>query len=182
MAAAVISGAERRTVRDMAIRIRPPRKDDAEALAEIHLENCRFYSELDPDAFQVPREEGLVEWFASFLEEASGEDELTLVAEVEGEVVGMLEGRIERPAESADRQLARELAEKRLFVSFVGVLRQQWRSGVGSELMGAAEEWGRRRGATVAALDTYIGSPVSVPFYEQRLGYRRHSINLRKRL
>lgn len=160
------------------VQIRRARKEDAAALAQIHLENCRYYAELDPEAFQVPTEDGLVEWFGSFLEGSDNADELNLVAEVRGEVTGMLEARLESPVGSAERQLARELQETRLFVDFVGVRPDQWRSGVGSLLMEAAEDWGRSRGATIAALDTYMRSPVSVPFYEEGLGYQRHSINL----
>ena len=44
------------------------------------------------------------------------------------------------------------------------------------------EAWGRDRGAEMARLDTYAGSPVSVPFYEQRMGYQRRSIVFQKPL
>ncbi len=164
------------------ISIRPPRKADAASLARIHLENCRYYAEMDPDAFQVPNEEGLVEWFRSFLGETAEEDQLSIVAELDGEVVGSLEASILKPDDTADRQMLCELGETRLFVNAIGVDRAHWRSGVGTALMRAAEEWGKERGATRCALDTYIDSPVSVPFYETRLGYTRHSINFRKRL
>jgi len=48
--------------------------------------------------------------------------------------------------------------------------------------MDAAEEWGRSNGAAIALLDTYVGSPVSVPFYEQRMGYERRALYFRKTL
>jgi GNAT superfamily N-acetyltransferase len=53
---------------------------------------------------------------------------------------------------------------------------------VGTVLLEAAEAWGRTRGARVARLDTYAHSPVSVPFYEDHMGYRRRSIVFQKRL
>jgi GNAT superfamily N-acetyltransferase len=163
------------------ISIRTARKSDAASLARIWVENCRYYAEMDPESFQVPNEDGLVEWFESFLEESPKENELNLVGELDGEVVGSLEGRIEQPIETADRQMLRELGEPRLFVNAMGVDPAHWRSGVGTALMRAAEVWAKERGATRSGLDTYMDSPVSVPFYE-KLGYRRHSINFRKRL
>jgi hypothetical protein len=48
--------------------------------------------------------------------------------------------------------------------------------------MQAAEEWGRRHGATLVFLNTYAASPVSVPFYEHGMGYTRQSLGFRKRL
>jgi GNAT superfamily N-acetyltransferase len=47
--------------------------------------------------------------------------------------------------------------------------------------MEAAESWARDRGAVLVALDTWIDSPLSVPFYEA-LGYDRRSIIFQKRL
>ena len=46
--------------------------------------------------------------------------------------------------------------------------------------LGAGEEWGRGRGTAIAVLDTYVDSPVSVPFYEQRMGYSRQELRFRK--
>jgi hypothetical protein len=48
--------------------------------------------------------------------------------------------------------------------------------------MEAVERWGRDRGATLVTLDTWVGSPLSVPFYERRMGYHRASIVFEKRL
>jgi GNAT superfamily N-acetyltransferase len=47
------------------------------------------------------------------------------------------------------------------------------RRGVGTRLLEAVEAWGRANGATLISLDTFIESPLSVPFYEQRMGYQR---------
>ena len=46
----------------------------------------------------------------------------------------------------------------------------------------AAEAWGRSQNAVIALLDTYSESPISIPFYEQRMGYRRRAVHLRKSL
>lgn len=161
--------------------IRSPRKHDARRLADIHLQACRYYFGMDPAVFQVPDEEGLVEWFETFLENQSEDSGLSLVAEVGGELQGSLEARILEPEEAGRFQMLKELRTRRLFVNSLEVDRNHWRSGVGTALMQAAERWGKERGATVALLDTYLKSPVSVPFYE-RLGYARHSGRFRKPL
>jgi hypothetical protein len=49
-------------------------------------------------------------------------------------------------------------------------------------LLKAAEAWGHARGAQVTRLDTFAHSPVSVPFYEDRMGYQRRAIIFQKRL
>jgi GNAT superfamily N-acetyltransferase len=56
------------------------------------------------------------------------------------------------------------------------------RRGVGAQLLRAAEAWGRDKGAVRAVLTTYHASPLSVPFYEQGMGYERRSIVFEKRL
>ena len=54
--------------------------------------------------------------------------------------------------------------------------------GVASQLVDAAEEWGRSKGATVAICDTFIDSPLSMPFWEERMGYERKAVIFRKPL
>jgi GNAT superfamily N-acetyltransferase len=55
-----------------------------------------------------------------------------------------------------------------------------WHRGAGAALLKAAESRGRERGAEIVRLDTYAHSPVSVPFYEERMGYTRRSIVFQK--
>ena len=42
------------------------------------------------------------------------------------------------------------------------------------------EQWARSRGAALVSLDTNLRSPLSVPFYEDRMGYARHAVIFRK--
>lgn len=46
----------------------------------------------------------------------------------------------------------------------------------------SVEAWGRGKGAVRSVLTTYHSSPLSVPFYEQGMGYERRSIVFEKRL
>lgn len=105
---------------------------------------------------------------------------LALVAEIEDEVVGYLEASVQPPLESAQGNL--DLGRTRLFVNYVEVGRAHQRQGVGTRLVEAAEEWGRTNGATIAVCDTWIESPVSVPFWVDRMGYSSRAIRLRKSL
>ena len=162
--------------------IRPPRASDAAELARNWIEVAQYYVELDPEAFRVPSTDGLVEFFEESLERPRSEDAMWLVAEVDGQVVGDVSAHLERPAEDAERQLLRYLGEVRIYVDALGVVQAYRRRGVGMRLMRAIERWARERGAVCAMLDTYAASPLSVPFYERGMGYRRRSIVFEKRL
>jgi GNAT superfamily N-acetyltransferase len=161
--------------------IRRGRPGDGEAIARIHRESSAYYADQAPGLFNRPDEEGLAE----FLEPGPGdntETSLLLVAEVDGEVVGSLYATLLAPDETASFQSPSDLAETRLFVDALAVLQEHWRRGIATALVDAAEGWGRERGATVALCDVWHESPVSLPFWEGRMGYARRSVRMRKRL
>ncbi|WP_268920402.1 GNAT family N-acetyltransferase [Actinomadura soli] len=110
------------------------------------------------------------------------EDRFVRVADLDGSAIGFVDAVLARPHEEAERQLLRELALPRVLVNALAVQRGHWRSGAGAGLMTAVEQWARARGAHLITLDTYATSPVSVPFYERRMGYHRQSIVFAKRL
>jgi GNAT superfamily N-acetyltransferase len=166
----------------MEILIRPERPGDGEGLARVWLDNAKYHAELAPDLFQVPEDTGLAEWMETKIAPAPPADRLSLIAEVDGRLVGFMSARLLEPMEEAERQVVGEVGETRLVINALGVERSHWRQGVGTKLMKAAEDWGRERGATLVCLDTWVESPVSVPFYERRLGYERRQIAFRKRL
>jgi GNAT superfamily N-acetyltransferase len=165
-----------------ALVVRQARPSDATDLGRNWVEVARHYVELDADAFQVPDAEGLVAWFEELLHRPCSEDAVWLVAEVGGRVVGDVAARLERPTEDAARQLLRDLGRVRLYVDALGVAAAYRRRGVGARLMRAVEEWGRSKGAVRSVLTTHHASPLSVPFYEQGMGYERRSIVFEKRL
>ena len=161
--------------------IRPPRAGDGAGLAQSWLDAGIYYSQLAPELFQIPEEEGLAASFEEGLLKTPS-DELFLVAEYSGQAVGFIEAAIEPPLPTAARQFVRDLAVSRLNIHALVVQRAYWRHGIGRQLLTAAEEWGRNGGARIALLDTFSESPISVPFYEQRMGYRRRSIHYHKLL
>jgi GNAT superfamily N-acetyltransferase len=162
------------------ITVRPAVPGDGEGIAPLSQDSAAYYRELAPDDFRLPDADGKAAWLDSFLP-ADGEREIALVAEIDGEIAGYLEARLEEPLDSARYQTNPELAERRLFIGALITARSHWRRGVGSALVAAAEGWGRERGATVALMDTYAESPVSVPFWHGR-GYRTRGVIMHKRL
>jgi hypothetical protein len=94
--------------------IRPADIRDAAGLAHAWIEFGRYYETLDPDHFRVPERAGLEEWFASFLREEPGLDELWLVAIVDEDLVGYVMAEISNPGQDADSQLLRDEVEPTL--------------------------------------------------------------------
>jgi GNAT superfamily N-acetyltransferase len=83
---------------------------------------------------------------------------------------------------NAERQMLPYLGQTRLLIDSLGTAMAHRRRGVATALVEAAEEWGRSKGAAVSILDTYADSPVSVPFWEERMGYARRAIIFQKTL
>jgi len=151
------------------------------ALTRIHAEVAQYHIDLGPRDFQMP----ILDGFAEDLDaEVGGTDGVTLrlVAEAEGEVAGALVARLLPPEDGAKRQITPDLGETRLNIEYLATAAASRRRGVGTRLVEAAEAWGRSVGATIAETSTYHGSPLSVPFWEERMGYQEPSVNLRKPL
>ena len=143
----------------------------------------RFYVDVSPADFQVPDEEGLVDWLECGIEAMESDSDLALlVAEGDGDVAGWVGARLVTPVSDARWQLQRELATTRLIIDAVVLAEEHRGGGAGVDLVLAAERRGRGRGATVAVADGNCASGVVPRFYETRLGYRRRSVSLRKPL
>ena len=162
--------------------IRQARAGDAPGIARIGLQNGRYHARIGPELYRVPDEEGLAEFIAADEEWRSLPTSLALVADADGEIAGYLEASLQEPVESARWQGQRDLSKTRLFINYVGTADEFKRQGVATELVQVAEEWARANGAEVAVCDTWIDSPLSVPFWEERMGYARRAIIFRKPL
>jgi GNAT superfamily N-acetyltransferase len=162
--------------------IRNVRVDDALSLAGALREWGADYAAIDPQAFRVPDEEGLVEWFEEQLRDERDDDDLWLIAERERQLVGYIQAQVWRPSPDARRQIMRDASETLLKIDALMVTATARRDGVGTALMEAAEAWGHTRGATQAIVISSAHSPTSVPFYEERMGYARTTIGFSKRL
>lgn len=145
------------------IRVRDAGPADAEGLARVHADVARYYAERGPSYFD--------------------EGELRLVAEIDGEVVGALAARLVEPASADDRSGGRsDDGETRLRIDYLATAAERRRSGIGTALVRAAENWGRGGGATIAETTAFRGSALSIPFWEDRMGYEEQPMSLEKRL
>jgi GNAT superfamily N-acetyltransferase len=163
------------------VEVRALRAGDGAGCARAWLDAARYYVRMDPENFQMPAEEGLADWF----EQGHADDSqpvLRLVATVGGQVAGFVAAVLEAPVPDAQWQLVRAVADTRVYVSALTVAETYRRTGVGTALMTAVERWGSENGAALVALDTNLRSALSVPFYEDRLGYVRHGVIFRKYL
>jgi GNAT superfamily N-acetyltransferase len=76
----------------------------------------------------------------------------------------------------------REGSETTLKIDAVMVSEGARRQRVGTALMEAAEDRGRKRGATRSVVISYAHGPTSVSFYEDRMSYTRKTIGFSKPL
>jgi GNAT superfamily N-acetyltransferase len=163
------------------IEIRRTRPGDGAACAEMWREAGGFFAGINPHTFQVPAAEGLAEWFEEINATLRGHKTMVhLVAEVDGVLAGNVSASLVEPLDTAERQLQTDLSRRRLHVDSLGVTEAHRRGGVGTALLQAVEEWGRSRGAEVVVLETESNNPMSVPFYEQRMGFSAQAVVFRK--
>jgi GNAT superfamily N-acetyltransferase len=161
--------------------IRPLAPGDGEGCAGAWLDAARFYTAMDPDNFQIPSEAGLADWFEQH-NVTDDPNALRLAATVHDEVAGFVLAELQAPLPHADRQMVRAVTCASVYVSALVVADRYRRSGIGTALMTAVEEWAASHGANLVSLDTNLRSPLSVPFYENKLGYTRHAVIFRKAL
>ena len=157
--------------------VRPAIPSDGPAIAEIHREKAGYYAELAPELFKQPEEESLL----AFIEPGPADNDRThlfAVAEREAGVVGYIYAELSVPTEADRFHCIADLTETRLFINALSVSQATWRQGVATELVEAAEAWGRERGAISVFCDTWPSSPVSSPFWTQRIGYETRSVRL----
>lgn len=158
--------------------VRPARPGDGAALGRIWLENARYYVDRFPDDFRLPAEDGLAERF----ERPVDGDAALLVAEVGGRVAAYAYVRLSPPEPDAAYQYLAPYAETRAHVEALGTGDAFQRRGLATRLVEACERWARERGATRISATTYAASEVSIPFWEERMGYGRRGITFVKRL
>lgn len=166
----------------VAILIRPPRPGDGASLAQRWIDAGTSYAQQDPDLFQVPSTDGLAEALETWVLHVASEEALIRVADHDQQVVGFIHAVIQPPLVTASHQFIRDMACIRLTITALIVQQAYWHQGIGTQLLASAETWGRSQDAVVALVDTYSESPISIPFYEQRMHYRRRAVQLRKRL
>ncbi|MEV6489774.1 GNAT family N-acetyltransferase [Actinoplanes sp. NPDC051633] len=151
---------------EVCVRRYEPRDREAAVLLATRLETGVAHWR---DADAVRR--AVVGWVEASLANADAEDQAVFVAEVGGDVVGLV-----------------TVAERMHFTgeidAYVGELVVKCtheRRGVGRLMMNAAEEWARRRGLRYLTLETGAANRPARAFYD-RCGYQEEDVRLTKTL
>jgi GNAT superfamily N-acetyltransferase len=135
-----------------------------------------------PDDFRMPDQAGLVESFEVRLGQPRSTSELRLVAVVDGAVAAFVDARLTDPDDGAAWEMLADRPYRRVHVEALGTADAFQRQGLATQLVEAVEAWAREQGARFISAGTHLESPVAIPFWEQRMGYRRRMVILAKRL
>jgi ribosomal protein S18 acetylase RimI-like enzyme len=158
--------------------IRPARMEDSAAIARIFLESAGHHASLDPALYFVPDIASITERYSEGRQHSSGNDDehTTFVAEVEGEVVGFIDARLNQSSDAMHREMVF------CHIVEIAVSNQSQSKGIGTQLLQAAEHWGRQRGAHIALLEYHSSNSQASAFYRHHMGYRVTSITVVKNL
>jgi ribosomal protein S18 acetylase RimI-like enzyme len=152
----------------MNIRRAEPR--DADALGRLGAMLMRTHYDFDPQRFLAPME-GSERGYASFLAGLlDSPDDCIFVAEDEGRIAGYVFAALEPLS-------WKELRGPAGFIHDVVVFEEARGSGIGTQLIGAALEWLRDRGAPRAVLWTAAANAGAQRLFH-RLGFRDTAIEM----
>jgi GNAT superfamily N-acetyltransferase len=161
----------------LAITIRSAVAADAEGIANAFLESAEQHAGFDPERYWLPPIETVSARYREPRQRRPDADEvdITLVAELKGEIVGFADARLERSPDPMHREMIY------CHVAEIAVSRRHRNRGIGRQLLRAVEEWGSRHGAAFASLE-YHAANASVSAFYRRSGYSVASITSIKRL
>ncbi len=147
--------------------------DDVAGLAQVYVESGRHHAAIDPLIHREPSEVEAVERIRAKLADAEA---TTFVAEEHGEIVGLLELRLDVPSTSGAILQMPPTAH-------VGIsVRESRRNqGIGTALMQFAESWATNQGRSMMSLTTSSANAGAIRLYE-RLGYESYGLAMRKRI
>ncbi len=163
--------------------IRTAIPEDADGITRTYMESAEFHAGLDPERYAVPSPDAIVARYReggqhpehSEPKQADGEA-VTLVAELEGDIVGFVDARLGQSPDPMHRRFTY------CYVLEIAVRQRHQRHGIGEHLLRAAEDWGQRRGAEYVMLEYLAGNTRAAEFYRRRLGYRVAACMAVKRL
>ena len=164
--------------RTAAITIRPAVSEDADGIVLVYMESAEHHARLDPQRYDLPAVEAISARYREGRQHSADPDAeaITLVAELNGEIVGFIDVRLDRSPDPMHREMSY------CHIAEIAVSSGRQSQGIGGQLLRAAEDWGRRRGATFASLEYHAGNTRAAEFYQRRMGYRAASITAIKRL
>jgi GNAT superfamily N-acetyltransferase len=151
--------------------VRPAREADAAELAPILGEADAVHARISPRYFLSPPSESFVARATALLRQViAAEHEVVLVAEdTRRRLCGLVHVRLYDTPLRPDMVAARRAQVERVVVA-----PRRRRRGCGRALLGAAQAWARRRGASELVLTVWAGNPAAEQFYAA-LGF--HSVS-----
>ena len=151
------------------INIRPANSQDANGIAGIYMESAHYHASLDPERYGIPDAEFIKARYREGRQHPPSEEAVTLVAAMNNEIVGFVDARLSRSPDPMHREMLY------CHIVEIAVSNQHQGKGLGAQLLRAAEDWGRERGADLASLEYLAANQRAQLFYEQ-LGYGTGSI------
>ena len=160
-----------------AITIRQAVSEDADSIARTFQESAEYHAYLDQERYWIPPVETISARYREGRQHApAGGEGITLVAELNGEIVGFIDARLDRSTDPMHREILY------CHVVEIAVSRRHQHQGIGGQLLRAAEDWGRRHGAEFASLEYLAANTQASVFYQRHMGYRVASTMAIKRL
>ena len=150
------------------IRVRSAALSDADGIALVFIESAVHHARLDPDRYTVPAIASISARYRTGQHDGTHQSaaNVTLVAELSGDIVGFVDARLDRSPDPMHRNLLY------CHIGEIAVSAQYRGRGIGGRLLRAAEDWGRRNGAEFAYLEYHVDNPRAGEFYQRRMGYR----------
>ncbi len=138
--------------------VREATPEDVDRVVELWGEHVDFHAACDP---RFLRREGSEDGFAEHLRSQLGKaDHLLLVAEIDGDVVGFLNGELLRyPPCFANREHG--------FIDNVAVSAQWQRKGIGTTLLETAMAWFSAKGVPTVEGKVLLSNPLAMGFWRK---------------
>jgi GNAT superfamily N-acetyltransferase len=142
----------------------------------MYLESAEYHAGFDPERYSAPAFETTLARYREGRQHAAADGQgITVVAEVDGEIVGFVDAGLEQSLDLMHREITY------CHVAELAVSDRHQNRGIGSLLLQAAEDWGRRMGAEFASLEFHNENKGAGLFY-QKMGYNPASVTAIKRL
>jgi len=141
---------------------------DADDVAAALVDSSRHHTSLEPERYEVLDPDTVAEEYRRGRQHPAStppDERATLVAELDGRVLGFVDVRVAHPGGS-HRPL------RYGYIAEIAVAEADRRRGVGAALLRAAEDWARDRGCSYAVLDYNVRNDDARRFYRDRMGYR----------
>jgi ribosomal protein S18 acetylase RimI-like enzyme len=138
--------------------IRDATPQDIARVVQLWAEHVDFHAQCDP---RFLRKEGSEDGFAQHLRAKLGEsDYLLLVAEIDGEVVGFLNGELSAYPPCFEHRTHG-------FIDNLAVSPQRQRAGLGTTLLEKAMAWFSAKGVTTVEGRVLMSNPVATAFWQK---------------